>query len=370
MIEFNNENRLGKRLKSLPNEIWALITKIDQTQGQWIGGVNLHPQVLGRLKRSVLVSSSGASTRIEGARLNDEDVARLMSGLVLQKFSDRDKQEVKGYFELLRNVFDSWRTINFNESTIKSFHKELLKYSEKDVFHAGEYKKSDNKVVALDNSGKIVGTIFETTLPYLVEKEIEDLVYWTSLSFKEKKYHSLLIIANFIVEILKIHPFQDGNGRLSRILTNLLLLKNGYLYIPYVSHEKIIEDNKQQYYLSLRNSQKTFNKPNESILPWLGFFLETILEQAKLSLNLLESESVENILSSKQMLVWELLKKGGTHSPLEISQKTNIPRPTINQIVNKLILLNRIEKIGLGSATRYRVMTDKLIRQFPTLKNL
>ena len=356
MINNNHQSRFDKRLENLPNNVWKKIAEIDQLKGQWIGGVNLHPQILGHLKKSVLITSSGASTRIEGASLSDEDVSKLMSGLLLQKFTDRDKQEVKGYYELLKNIFDSWRYIKLSETTVQSFHKELLKYTEKDISHYGKYKKLENKVAALDEEGKMVGIIFETTPPYLVKKEMEDLILWFNYSSKNATYHPLLIIASFLVEFLKIHPFQDGNGRLSRILTNLLLLQNGYLYIPYISHEKIIEDNKQTYYLSLRNSQKTFKTTKDTILPWLDFFLGVVLKQARLAIELLDKENIENILSTKQRLVWELLKSGGEFSPLEISQKTKIARPTINQIVNKLILLKRIEKIGLGRATKYRVL--------------
>ena len=260
---------------------------------------------------------------------------------------------------MLNTVFDSWRGINLKESTILSFHKELLKYTDKDNALCGEYKKSENKVAALNKAGEVVGIIFETTPPYLVKKEMEELILWSNNTLNEKKYHPLLIIASFLVEFLKIHPFHDGNGRLSRILTNLLLLQSSYLYIPYISHEKIIEDNKQAYYLSLRNSQMTFRKTKETILPWLDFFLDIVLEQSKLAIELLDNEKIENILSPKQLLVWELFKHGGEFSPMEISQKLEIPRPTINQIVNKLILLSRIEKIGLGSATKYRVFNDK-----------
>lgn len=349
------KNGLELRLNNLPHNIWSKIAEIDQLKGEWIGGINLHPQVLGRLKKSVLITSSGASTRIEGARLEDKDVAKLISGLSLKKFADRDREEVRGYYQLLDNIFNSWRSLKLNESAIKSFHKELLKYTQKDIDHRGEYKKSENKVVALDSRGKTVGIVFQTTPPYLVGKEMENLIFWIDDAFRKRKYHPLLIVANFIVEFLKIHPFQDGNGRLSRILTNLMLLQNGYAYTAYISHEKIVEDTKQTYYLTLRNSQKTFGEKNETILPWLNYFLDIVLKQSKLAVELLGSEAVENVLSTRQLLVWNLLKQGDEYSPMEISQRTQIPRPTINQIVNKLMLLNLIEKIGLGSATRYRV---------------
>lgn len=347
-------NRFEKRLDNLPAEIWNKIARIDELKGQWIAGAKLSPQVLGRLKRSVLVTSTGASTRIEGARLSDADVEKLMSGISLQKFSNRDKQEVKGYFELLRNVFDSWEHIRFSESTIKHFHKELLKYAEKDAGHRGEYKKKENKVMMIDSSGKAAGTLFDTTPAYLTPKEMLELIEWTQTAIKEKKYHPLLIMTNFVVEFLNIHPFEDGNGRLSRILTNLLLLNEGYLYMPYVSHEKLVEDNKPEYYMALRKSQKTFKKKNETILPWLEFFVGVFLQQSKMAVNLLSAENIEKLLSPKQLAVWQYLQSVSEAAPLEISKKAKVARPTVNQALNKLLSFKKIERIGLGRSTRYR----------------
>ena len=228
-------------------------------------------QVLGRLKRSVLVTSTGASTRIEGARLSDEDIEKLMRGISIQKFADRDKQEVKGYYELLQNVFDAWKHIRFSENTIKHFHKELLKYVQKDRLHRGEYKKTENKVHMIDAEGKSVGILFDTTPAYLTPKEMQELVEAAQNAFKENKYPPLLIIGNFLVEFLKIHPFQDGNGRISRILTNLLLLHSGYQYMPYVSHEKLVEDNMylvQLPFVPASKAEYDINKmqPDETIL--------------------------------------------------------------------------------------------------------
>src|SRR3989337_4167889 len=160
-------NRFDQRLASIPSELWSKIAQIDELKGQWIAGARLSPQVLGRLKRSVLITSTGASTRIEGARLSDADIEKLMRGLDIQKFSDRDKQEVKGYFELLENVFNAWKSIKFSENAIKHFHKELLKYVQKDKTHRGEYKKTENKVQMIDKEGKSIGILFDTTKAYL-----------------------------------------------------------------------------------------------------------------------------------------------------------------------------------------------------------
>ncbi|MEK7130205.1 MAG: Fic family protein [Patescibacteria group bacterium] len=347
-------NRFDERISSIPSELWSKITQIDELKGQWIAGARLSPQVLGRLKRSVLITSTGASTRIEGARLSDEDVEKLMRGIDIQKFTDRDKQEVKGYFELLEKVFDSWKSLKFSESNIKNFHKELLKYVKKDERHRGDYKKVENKVHMIDAAGKSVGVLFDTAPDYLTPKEMQELVEWAQEALAEKKYHPLLIVGNFLVEFLQIHPFQDGNGRLSRVLANLLLLKAGYLYMPYISHEKLVEDNKPEYYLALRQSQKTFKTDKESIISWLDFFFIIFLKQSEMAVELLSKENIEKLFSKKQLSVWQYLQEVEEASPGEIAKKAKVARPTVSQALDKLLRLKKVERIGLGRSTRYR----------------
>jgi Fic family protein len=343
-----------QRLTNLPPEIWSKIIQIDELKGRWDSGAKLNPVVLGRLKKSVLITSTGASTRIEGSKLSDEDVEKLMRGLSVQKFSDRDKQEVQGYYELLKNIFEAWSAIRFTEGTIKHFHKELLKHVEKDKLHRGEYKRSENKVHMIGEAGKSLGILFDTTPAYLTAKEMQELVEATQQAFKEAKYHPLLIVGNFIVEFLLIHPFTDGNGRISRILTNLLFLQHGYEYVPYVSHEKLIEDNKPDYYMALRKSQKSMRTDKPDITPWLEFFLSIAYFQAKLSFELLSAENIEKILSPKQAAVWAYLQKVEEASPGEIAQHAKVARPTVNQVLDKLLRLKKVERLGLGRTTRYR----------------
>lgn len=351
----STDHRLDKRLQTISPITLSQIAYIDELKGRWGAGLQLNPTILNRLKQSVLVTSTGASTRIEGAKLSDEDVERLMRGISIQKFIDRDKQEVRSYFELLQNVFDSWQNLTLSESTIKHFHQELLKHVEKDVVHRGEYKKIENKVHMVDQAGQSMGVLFDTTSPMLTPFAMHELVEWTQHSLQNKTHHPLLTIANFIVEFLQIHPFQDGNGRLSRILTNLLLLQAGYEFVPYVSHEKLIEDNKPDYYVALRTSQKTINTENEDIAPWITFFLQIVREQSQRAANILTSREVESLLSAKQLQVWLYLQSVPEAATSDIAKQTNIARPTVNQAINKLIKLERIERIGEGRATRYRV---------------
>ena len=347
-------NNFSKRIENIPANIVAKIAKIDELKGQWISGARLSPQVLGRLKRSVLITSTGASTRIEGSRLSDADIEKLMRGINIQRFTNRDKQEAKGYYELLENIFNSWKSLKFNESAIKHFHQELLKYVGKDKIHRGEYKKSENKVHMINKIGQSVGILFDTAPAYLTPSQMRDLMEWTQKALAENKYHSLLVIGNFLVELLKIHPFSDGNGRLSRVLTNLLLLQSGYLYMPYVSHEKLVEDNKPDYYVALRRSQKTIGSKKENIIDWLDFFLDIVLKQSQMAVELLSKENIEKILSEKQLIVWQYIEKQKETSTGDIIKNTNITRPTVKQGLEALLKLKKIERIGLGRSTRYK----------------
>ena len=359
MIYKTNNKKMtdfSKRLNNITPEILSKIAKIDEIKGQWTAGVNLSPQLLGRLKKSVLITSSGASTRIEGARLSDEDVEKFIQGLHITKFRDRDMQEVKGYYELLENIFIVWETVSFNENSIKHLHKELLKYVEKDARHRGDYKKVENDVAMFDANGNQIGVVFKTTRAYLTPKQMQELMDWTQKTLKEEKYHPILIIGSFLVEFLKIHPFQDGNGRLSRIITNLLLLKSGYSFMPYVSHEKLIEDSKASYYLSLRKSQQTFTQKNGDITAWLEYFLKILETQAKMAIDLLSSEKMEKLLSPNQLLVWDYLLGVTEITAGEIVKNTKVLRPTVNQVLSRLLDMKKIEKIGMGSTTRYKII--------------
>ena len=219
--------------------------------------------------------------------------------------------------------------------------------------HRGVYKKKENTVGVLGKDGKIAKILFETTPASLVAKEMQELVEWTRDAFEKSRFHPLLIIANFIVEFLKIHPFEDGNGRLARVLTNLLLLRSGYTFVQYVSHEQIVERRKDEYYIALRKSQETFRTDHDSIAPWLNFFLSVVKEQASKALSYLEEEKFEDILSPKQYAVWQYLSRVGEASRGTIAKATGIVEVTVRQALNRLIALGKIKRIGQGRGTRY-----------------
>lgn len=348
-----NTTKFDHRIRTPDPHIVGLLAAIDELKGQFKAGLRMTPQAMTNLKRSVLVTSAGASTRIEGAKLNNEEVQKIMQGLSVSKFADRDSQEVQGYLETLQNVFDSYEKLPLREGTIQSLHKELLKYSTKDELQRGKYKQKENIVGVLGPDDKVARIMFDTTKAYLTPKEMQELVDWTIEALEGNRFHPLLIIANFIVEFLKIHPFEDGNGRLSRVLTNLLLLQSGYQFMQYVSHEQLVEKRKDEYYIALRKSQETFNTEKDTISPWLNFFLSVVKEQAEKALTYLEEEKVEDTFSPKQYEVWKYISSVGEASPGDIVKSTNVGMPTVRQALERLIELGKVKRIGRGRGTRY-----------------
>lgn len=351
------KKRYEKRILMSP-EVILKITKIDELKGLWRGGISINPQILGKLKKSIIITSTGSSTRIEGSKMTDEEIERFLNALKINPPENRDEEEVAGYANLLGRIFDNWNKLKLSESTILQFHEILLHYSKKDGLHKGKYKTKENLVVAYNKKGEQI-TIFKPTEPWLAKKEMDDVLYWTDEAFREEKLHPILIIANFIFEFLAIHPFTDGNGRLSRALTNLLLLQAGYEYIPYVSLEEIIEDKKDAYYSSLRQTQRNHKNENENIGPWLNFFLDTLLIQAKRAEEIMKNDNPVKLLSKRQLEVYELFEEESL-SVLEIKRKLNIPEQTIKQALRRLVSLKLIEVLGLGRGTKYLKLKNNI----------
>ena len=348
------ENRLSKRIRITP-EILAKVAKIDELKGLWQGSLRLSPHILGQLKRSVIITSTGASTRIEGATMSDEEIARFLRGLKSQPPKNRDEEEVAGYADLTGRIFDNYKTLKFTEGQILQFHKILLQFSKKDAAHRGKYKSQDNIVVARDDDGK-ERILFRPTPPYLVKKDMDDVLVWTHEQIAKKESHPILVMCNFIFEFLAIHPFEDGNGRLSRALTNLLLLQEGYSYIPYVSLEEIIGESRDEYYQALRATQRNHKTENEDLNPWVLYMLGVLLKQAEKARKVMDMEQPEKLLSEKQLLVYHLFQEKGELSVGDIDAKfkQKIPKATLKQALSRLVTLQMLERIGQGRATRYR----------------
>ncbi|MEO0960159.1 MAG: Fic family protein, partial [Pseudomonadota bacterium] len=232
----------------ITDEILQLIAEIDEFKGAWKAIGRIAPERLSSLRRVATIESIGSSTRIEGAKLSDRDVERLLSNLDINAFASRDEQEIAGYADVMETVFSSFEAINLTENHLFQLHRDLLRYSSKDERHRGAYKTLSNNVEAFGPDGESLGVVFATASPFDAPRLTRDLLTWTREILEHGRHHPLLVIAVFVAVFLEIHPFQDGNGRLSRVLTTLLLLRAGYAYVPYSSLESVIEATKESYY--------------------------------------------------------------------------------------------------------------------------
>jgi Fic family protein len=335
-------------------QMLSLISSIDEFKGTWKVLGTLTPDQLAQLQKVATIESIGSSTRIEGNKLSDHEVEALLANLTIKKFETRDEQEVGGYAQVMNLIFENFDSIPLSENYIKQLHSLLLQYSDKDQWHKGNYKTSPNHVVAFDADGKEMGIVFETASVFDTPFQMQHLVQWVNEQFETKELHPLLITGIFNVSFLAIHPFQDGNGRLSRILTTLLLLKCGYAYVPYSSLEAIIEKNKQGYYLSLRQTQTTIGTVKPDWQPWLLYFLKALQQQKEKLEQKLEHEKI--LLTQLPQLskkIMESIHLRGRITIGELHTLTGMNRNTIKKHLDSLVKSNRIQLNGTGKGSWY-----------------
>jgi len=337
--------------------IVRLIAEIDEFKGYWKGMATLSLDFLSNLRTLATIESVGSSTRIEGAKLTDSEVSVLLKGIGARSFRSRDEQEVAGYAEALQLVQESYDEIDLTENNIKYLHKVLLKFSDKDTWHLGEYKKHPNHVAAFNVDGREIGILFETASPFETLQMMEALVAVTKKNLKEVDTHPLIAVADFIVRFLAIHPFQDGNGRLSRVLTNLLMLRSGYAYVQYSSHESVVEADKDKYYLALRTAQKELGSGEKSFEIWTTLFLEMLKKQKDHLLKKIEREKIAHALPDVSIRILNLAKE---HGRVTVSFVTNVLQINRNTVKKHLQYLVRTEKLvlhGKGRGSYYSPFT-------------
>ncbi|WP_375650991.1 Fic family protein [Bartonella sp. OT172YNZD] len=338
----------------ITQELLALITEIDEFKGAWRALGTLAPERLNALRHIATVESIGSSTRIEGNKLTDREIEKLLLNLESKSFKSRDEQEVIGYAKVMEIIFQSWNDIPITENHIKQLHRDLLYESDKDERHRGEYKTLRNDVAAFNSEGKMVGIVFETATPFDTPYRMQELIHWFNKTNELNNLHPLLMIAIFNVTFLAIHPFQDGNGRLSRILTTLLLLQKGYAYVPYSSLESVIENNKESYYLALNQTQKTIYTKTPNWEPWILFFLRALQKQ-KFQLEI-KIESEKNALLNLSELALNIIDYVRDHGRVttrdmvrEIGASPNTLKATFTSLVEKDLLIRH----GGGRSTWY-----------------
>lgn len=346
------ENKVYNFKLNINWKLINLISEIDRFDANWTAIERKEGQRnLKDLKSIATVRSVGASNRIEGNTMSNEEVDVLLKKIDITKLNDRDSQEVVGYFEVLDLISESYKNIQLTENHIKSLHNSLMKYSDKDQWHKGDYKVHSNTVEASfpDGSRQI---IFQTTeAGFATEDAIRQLLNWYNT---EKEVHPLVKVASFVYDFLSVHPFQDGNGRLSRLISTFLLLKNGYKWIQYVSFEHEIENRKNEYYQTLRNCQA--QRPNEDVTVWIQFFLSCLSNIQSQLLVKLNRSGLETQLSPKEKSIYTIIQNRPNIQSSEISEKLAIPAPTVKRILSVLLNKGLIEKEGSGRNVSYTIL--------------
>lgn len=341
---------------SVYQQMMQKLSVIDSFKGNWKAIEHQHSKHLKELRKIATIESIGSSTRIEGATLTDAEVEKLLKSVKITKLKTRDEQEVIGYYEVLQVILDNHQDIELTERYIHQFHGMLLKHSSKDQSHKGKYKALSNQVVANYPDGT-KRTIFKTTAPHLTATETQEVIKWANERFTKHDMHPVITIAVFVYEFLSIHPYQDGNGRLSRLLTTLLMLRADYKFIQYVSFENIIETKKEEYYRALMEGQKNRGNDTELIDKWVLFFLDCMvvlvqrLEAKYETYNKLKKE-----LNERQQKILQYIKKRKTVQISEIDNAfkdyaRNTLKKDLTYLVNEGLLLKTGEKRG----ARYHV---------------
>jgi Fic family protein len=338
-------------------EILSLIAEIDEFKGAWHAIGRIAPDRLSGLRRVATIESIGSSTRIEGAKLSDREVEQLLSSIKLGSFATRDEQEVAGYAEVMETIFGHWAAIPLTENHIKQLHRDLLAHSHKDERHRGAYKTLPNHVEAFDENGKSLGVVFATATPFDTPWLMKELVAWLRTQEDDKTLHPLLIVAVFIVVFLEIHPFQDGNGRLSRVLTTLLLLRASYSYVPYSSLESVIEQSKESYYLSLRRTQRTIRSAKPDWNPWLDFFLHALQQQkGRLQKKIEHERIILGDLPELSVLILELVRERGRITVAEATKASGASRNTVRDHLKALTKSGHLTLHGAGRGAWYGLL--------------
>ncbi|MEI6715838.1 MAG: Fic family protein [Verrucomicrobiota bacterium] len=335
-------------------ELLALISEVDEFKGAWRALGAIAPERLKSLRHIATVESIGSSTRIEGSKLTDREVDQLLANLEIKKFATRDEQEVAGYAEVMETIFHAWADIPMTESHIKQLHRDLLRYSEKDERHRGEYKTVRNDVGAFDAEGRMIGIVFETATPFDTPRRMQELITWTREVRELGRLHPLLITAIFTVVFLEIHPFQDGNGRLSRVLTTLLLLQSGYAYVPYSSLESVIENSKEGYYLALRQTQGTIRTKAPNWQPWLLFFLRSLQQQKRrLAVKVEREKNALAVLPELAVKILDYARDQGRVTTRDMVRELGASPNTLKVTFSSLLEKGLLRRHGGGRSTWY-----------------
>ena len=340
--------------------VMQLIGVIDGFKGKWNTLEKRDNRYLKELREIAVVESVGASTRMDGATLINQEVKQLLQRIKTTQPESRDEENALGYYETLELIYGSHSDIKLSENSLKQLHQLLFKYNSKEERHRGAYKHLPNQMGAVYPTGE-QQISFATTGPALVKGEMYELLTWVNRQSTEATIHPLIIIAVFIYEFLCIYPFQEGNGRLSRLLTTLCLLRERYEFIQYISFENLIEEDKKEYYGALISGQQNRNTHKERVDKWLIFFLEKLkLLSEKLEKRYNGFKHKGKYLNKRQKRIRDFVKH---NEPLKVSdlaaQFPEISLSTLKKDLQYLRYEQVLEMIGKGKGCIYLLKEKK-----------
>lgn len=358
---------ISKNMKtklSFDSEVYQQLSQqlsvLDTFKGSWKVKEGQQGQYLKELRKIATIESAGSSTRIEGSRLTDKEVEKLLASVKITRFESRDEQEVAGYYDALEVILESYAEIDISERYVHQLHGILLKHSDKDQKHRGSYKTSSNKVVANYPDGS-QRTLFDPTPPHLTPVEMPQLIDWLNERIEQKDMHPLVYIAGFVYEFLSIHPYKDGNGRLSRLLTTLLMMKQGYEFIQYVSFENVIESSKDEYYRVLMDGQQNRYNDNERINSWVLYFMQSLITLTeRLEAKYETYSKLKTALNKRQQKVMDFIQDNEPAQVGDIEKALGeYSRNTLKKDLNYLVKEKLLLKTGDRKGTRYHILNKE-----------
>lgn len=330
------------------SEIIRLITQIHEHKGKQELFIDANADELATLLEVAKIQSTGASNRIEGIFTSDQRLKELVREK--SKPRNRSEEEIAGYREVLAAIHDSYDYIPLNANIILQLHRDLYSYSQADV--GGRFKNSDNVIAEVDANGN-KRTRFTPVSAFETADSIVRLCSEFNDAWDSNQVDKLLLIPMFILDFLCIHPFHDGNGRMSRLLTLLLLYKAGYIVGKYISIEMLIEKSKETYYEALQSSSTKWHENQNDYCPFVKYYLGILLKAYREFEERVEHIHSQNLSKPERIRV-VIERKLGKISKKEIMEKCpDISQITVERTLAEMVKSGELIKVGAGRATAY-----------------
>ena len=335
------------------HELMNLVSAIHEYRGKQELFIEAKPDVLQAMLEIAKIQSTGASNRIEGIYTSEERLAALVKSKAEPR--NRSEQEIAGYREVLSLIHDSYDYMVPRTNVILQLHRDLYQFSP--ASYGGSFKNSDNVIAEIDSSGQS-RVRFQPLSAFETPDAVERLTNTFVEAIRTEKYDPLLLVPLFILDFLCIHPFNDGNGRMSRLLTLLLLYRSGYIVGKYISIEMIIEKTKETYYEVLQESSAGWYEGKNAYLPFVKYYLEVVLSAYKefsARVQLMQDRSLSKPERIRRLFANTLqkLSKG-----MILEKCPDISASTVEATLAALVKEGYIIKIGAGKTTAYIRNTD------------